>query len=41
MAGLTASSEAVTKHKAERSLQHRFIGLLETGLFVEGENLAG
>ena len=41
MAGLTASTEAVTKHKAERSLQHRFIGLLESGLFVEGENLAG
>src|SRR6266478_6067236 len=41
MAKLTTSTKAVTKHKAERSFQHRFIGLLKTGFLVEGENFAG
>ena len=39
MARLTASAEAVAEHEAQGRLQHRFVGLLKAGLFVESQDL--
>jgi hypothetical protein len=41
MPRLTARTEAVAEHEAERGFEHRFIGLLQTRLFIERENLVG
>src|SRR5882672_2619697 len=40
MARLAASAKTVTKHESQRSFQHGFVGLLQTRLFVKGENLS-
>ena len=41
MPRLTPRTKAVAEHEAERGLEHRFIGLLQTSLFIERENLVG
>jgi hypothetical protein len=41
VAGLTSDARTMTKHEAERSFEHRFVGLLQAGFIVEGENLFG
>ena len=41
MAKLAPCTKTVAEHKTQGSLQHRFISLLETGLFVERKNYVG
>ena len=38
---LTPRTESVTKHEAQRSLEHCFVGLLKASLLVKGENFVG